>query len=91
MLMPKFKGDCSDMPLHVQGQVVTPREGSLTKVALEWPVSCVLAIVTGQFVRAGKLPATPLPGAVVGLLPRVSAQVGFEVRTLGVGLTAARV
>lgn len=43
-------------------------ESPLTEVALEGPVPCVLAVVAGQLVRAGKFPATAFPGAVVGLL-----------------------
>lgn len=38
------------MSLHVQGQVVGPGEGTVAQVALERPVTCVLAVVAGKLV-----------------------------------------
>lgn len=58
----------SHVPLHVEGKVVGTGESPLAEVALEGPVPCVLAVVAGQLIRAGKFPATAFPGAVVGLL-----------------------
>lgn len=58
----------SHVPLHVEGEVVGAGESPLAEVALEGPVPRVLAVVAGQLVGAGKLPATAFPGAVVGLL-----------------------
>ena len=49
------------VPLHVQRQVVRPREGPLTQPTLERPVARVLAVVTRQLVGAGELPAAALP------------------------------
>ena len=71
--------------------MVTPGEGPLTQVALERSVTSVFPVVSGQLIRPRELPATALPSAVVGLLPRVCPQVGLEVAGLGVGLVAARV
>lgn len=55
------------MPFHVQSQVVRPGERPVAEVALEGPVAGVLAIVTGELVGAGELPAAAFPVAVVGL------------------------
>lgn len=79
------------MPLHMQRQMVTSGEGTLTKVALERTVSSVLAVMPRQFIRAGKLPATTLPVAVVGFLAGVCSEVSLEMGALGVGLHTARV
>ena len=81
----------SQVALHVQRQVVAPAEGALAEVALEGAVAGVLAVVTRQLVRARELPAAALPRAGVRLFPSVSADVGLEVRALGVGFGAARV
>ncbi len=81
----------SHMPFHVQGEVVAPGERSLAELALERSVPSVFPVVTGQFIRAGELPTTALPVAVVGLLPGVGPHVSLEVGALGVGLAAARV
>ena len=62
----------SQMPLHVQREMVTPGEGTFTEVALEWTVTSVLSVVPGQFIGASELPAAALPVAVVWLLPSVS-------------------
>lgn len=48
--------------------MVRAGESPLAEVALERPVPCVLAVVAGQLIGAGKFPATSFPGAVVGLL-----------------------
>lgn len=59
-------------------------ESPLAEVALEGPVPCVLAVVAGQLIGAGKFPATAFPGAVVGLLAcgGEGVSVGLEVPTL---------
>ena len=57
------------VPLHVQRQVIRAGEGPVTHLAAEWLVSCMLAVVPGQLIRAGKLPAAILPGTLVWLLP----------------------
>lgn len=77
---------CSHVPLHVEGEVVGAGESPLTEVALEGPVPCVLAVVAGQLIRAGKFPATAFPGAVVGLLAcrGEGMSVGLEVPFLPV-------
>jgi len=71
--------------------MIRSREGPLAEVTLERSVPGVFAIVTGQFVRAGKLPSTSLPVTVVGLLSRVRSHMRLEVRALGVGFAAALV
>lgn len=75
---------CSHVPLHVEGEVVGAGESPLAEVALEGPVPCVLAVVTGQLVGAGKFPATAFPGAVVRLLTcgGEGVSVGLEVPIL---------
>jgi hypothetical protein len=72
----------------MQRQVVRTRESSIAEFAMERLVPGVLALVPRQLVRAGKPPAAVLPRADVGLLPGVRAQVGLQVRGLGVGLPA---
>lgn len=54
--------------LHVQGQVVGPGEGPVAQVALEGPVTRVLAVVAGKLVRARELPAAAVPVAMIRLL-----------------------
>lgn len=56
------------MSLHVEGEVVGPGERPLAQVALEGPVSGVLAVMTRELVRARELPPAAFPAAVVGLL-----------------------
>lgn len=56
------------MSLHVQGQVVGPREGPVAQVALEGSVTCVLAVVAGELVRTRELPAAAVPVAMIRLL-----------------------
>jgi len=63
------------VPLHVQRQVVGARERAVAQLALERAVAGVLAVVPRQLVRPGKLPAAPVPVALVRLLARVRAQV----------------
>lgn len=58
----------SHVSLHVKRQMVRPGEGALAQVALEGPVSCVFAKMTGQLVWAGEFPSTAFPAAVVWLL-----------------------
>ena len=74
--------------LHVEREVVGPREGPLTEPALERTVAGVFAVVTGQLIRACKLPSTALPAALIRFLPRVRAEMRLEVRGLGVCLAA---
>lgn len=58
----------SEVPLHVQGQVVRPGKGPVAQVALEGPVTCVLAVVAGKLVGARELPAAAVPVAMIRLL-----------------------
>ena len=74
------------MSLHVQAQVITPGESSVTKVTFEGFAPGVFAVVSGQLIRSGKLPVTSLPAAEVRLLPGVSPLVGLQVTALGVNL-----
>jgi hypothetical protein len=71
------------MALHVECQVVRAGECSITEFAVERLVPGVLALVPRQLIRACKSPATVLPLADVGLLPRMSAQVRLQVGWLG--------
>ena len=48
------------VPLHVEGEVVRPAEGALAQLALEGPVTRVLALVPRQLVR----PREPPPAAL---------------------------
>ena len=48
-------------------------------MALEGAIASVLAVVAGELVGAGKLPAASLPVAVVGLLPGMGAHVSLQV------------
>lgn len=57
------------MPLHVQSQVVGSGEGPLAQQTFVGFLPGVLAVVTRQLIRAGKLPAAALPWAVVRLFP----------------------
>lgn len=63
-----FEGAPSHVSLHVKCEVVRPGECPLAQVALEGPVSGVLAVMTREFVRACELPPAAFPAAVVGLL-----------------------
>lgn len=54
--------------LLVQSEVIGAREGAITVRALEWLYSRVLPKVTGQLIRAGELPRTAFPHALIGLL-----------------------
>lgn len=56
------------MPFHVQRQVIAPRKRSLTEMALERLLACVLAIVPRQFVGAREFPRAALPFALIGFL-----------------------
>ena len=62
------------MPLHVQSQVVRPRESSVTQLTVEGLVARMFPLVSCQLVTSGESPATIVPAADVGLLPRMSAQ-----------------
>lgn len=62
------EGAPSHVSLHVKCEVVRPGECPLAQVALEGPVSGVLAVMTREFVRACELPPAAFPAAVVGLL-----------------------
>lgn len=55
----------SSVALHVQREVVGPREGPLAQVALEGLLARVLPEVARQLVRPGELPRAALPRALV--------------------------
>lgn len=63
--------------LHVQRQVVGAGEAAVAHHALERLGTRVLPVVAGQLIRPGKPPVAALPGALVGLLARMSPQVSF--------------
>ena len=77
------------MSFHVQGQVVAAGERPRAEVALEGLGPRVLPVVPRQLVRPGKLPAAPVPCALVRLLARVGPLVRLQVRALCVDLVAA--
>ena len=56
------------MALHVQRQVIGPREAALTALTLERLGARVFAVVSGELVGAGEPPLAALPRAPVGLL-----------------------
>lgn len=68
--------------------MVRARECLTTRLALEWLLPRVSAVVTGKFVGTSKGPVAPLPRARERLLPRVYTLVSLEVRALGVLLGA---
>ncbi len=70
--------------------MIRPGKGSLAHIASIGLDPGVLPHVATQLIRAGKLPATALPGAEVRLLPRVYPHVGLHVGGLVVHLPAAR-
>lgn len=47
-----FWSQCVDLhvPLHMQGQMIGPGEGTLTEVALKRPVTRMFSEVTGQLI-----------------------------------------
>lgn len=67
-----LEGGCASglvlVPLHVQGQVVRAGEAAAAGQALEGLGSGVLAVVSGELIRAGKAPVAAIPAAPVGLL-----------------------
>lgn len=75
--------------LLVQRQVVGARKRLDTIIAFEGPITCVLALVARQLVRASKPRITTLDVASVGFFARVDALVRLQVRALGVHLVAA--
>ena len=77
------------MSLHVQAQVITPGESSVTKVTFEGFAPGVFAVVSGQLIRSGKLPVTALPATAVRLLTSVGSLVGLQVAALRVDLYLA--
>lgn len=52
----------------MQSQVIGPGKCSIAFVALERAMPRVLSVVSRQFIRASKLPATAFPVTVIGLL-----------------------
>jgi len=58
----------SSVPLHVERQMIAPRERSLTEMALERLLARVLAIVPRQLVRSCEFPRAALPCALIWLL-----------------------
>lgn len=56
-----------DVALHVQREVVRPRETPVAMTTLERLGSRVLSVVTSQLVRARETPAAALPLAFVRL------------------------
>lgn len=67
------------MAFQMKGEVIRPGKGTLAVRTLERLDASVLAVVTGQLVRTGKLPGTSLPGTLVWLLSSVGPQVSLQV------------
>lgn len=76
------------VPLQMKCEMVRTREGAITRLALEWPGSCVFSKMSRQLVGSSELPRAAVPGARIRLLSRVRPLVCFQVRTLGVDLVA---
>lgn len=74
------------MPLHVQGEVVAPRERSLADRAFERLRARVLPIVPSQFVAPREPPFAFWPLALVRLLACVYPLMRLQVGTLRVDL-----
>lgn len=74
--------------LHVQGEVVGSGKGARADGALEGFGACVLPVMTRQLIRTSETPVAAVPRAPVGLLTRVSPEVGFQMGRLGVDLLA---
>ena len=64
--------------------MITAGKLPVTKMALERFGPRMLAIMPGQLIGAGKLPAASFPRTLVRLLSRVSPLVSLEVGALGV-------
>lgn len=64
----------SEVPLHVQGQVVRAREAAVAHPALERLGARVLPVVAGQLVGSREPPVAAVPGA---LFTSMSPQVSF--------------
>lgn len=67
---------------QVEPKVVRARERFPARLALEWLLPCVSAVVTGEFIGASEGPVAPLPRAGERLLPRVYPLVSLEVGAL---------
>ena len=68
MISPALKAlQGSHVPLHVKGQVVRPREGSLAQMALKGTVTGVFAVMASEFIRTSEFPSATLPAAMVRL------------------------
>ena len=72
-----LQNETASVALHVQRQVVRPRERPRAEVTLERLEARVLSVVPGQFVRPSILPLAALPRALVRLLTRVGPLVGL--------------
>ena len=66
------------MSADMLSHMVWPRESSCTNVALKRFQPCMFPLVSGQFIRPGKLVITLRPGAAVGLLSSVCTHVGLR-------------
>ena len=67
---------------QVESEVVRARERLPTGLALEWLLSRVSAVVTGEFIGTSEGPVAPLPRAGEWLLSRVYPLVSLEVGAL---------
>ena len=80
----------SNVPFHVQGEMIGSRETSFAKLTLKRFDARMLAIMPRQFVGARKSPRATVPRTVIRFLARVRALVRFQVRTLRVDFVASR-
>lgn len=67
------------MTFQMKGEMVRPGKGSLAMGTLKWLNASVLAVVTGQLIRASEFPGASFPGTLVWLLSSVGPQMGLEV------------
>lgn len=79
----------SEMPLHVQGQVVRPGETPVTVRAFKRLGTSMLSEVSGQLITSCKTPLTTFPRASVRLFSCVSALMCFQVGAFSVNFPAA--
>ena len=75
---------------HVEGEMVTPGEGSGAEMTLEWLGPCVLPVVPGELIRPREFPSTSVPGTLIGLLTCVGTLMGLQMGTLGIDLVTSR-
>ena len=75
----------------MHSEMITAREGALTVVTLEWPISGVFAVMSRQFIRSCEPPLAARPRTRVWPFTSVRSYMNAQVRQLGVVFGAAGV